>query len=60
MTLQIKGLMIVASPLKCAMLHPAIAPEAALTSTFGERIDRPVAAMVVMDSPAGSAIPVAA
>ena len=43
----IKWIMLVSGVLTCTMLYAAIAPEAALTSTFGQSLTGPVAAIVV-------------
>jgi hypothetical protein len=44
---RIKWLMLISGVLTCTMLYAVISPEAALTSTFGEGLDGPVAAIVV-------------
>jgi hypothetical protein len=44
---QIKWIMLVSGVLTCTMLYAAFAPEAALTSTFGESLEGPVASIVV-------------
>lgn len=44
---QIKWIMIVAGVLTCTMVYAAIAPQAALLSTFGETLQGPVAEIVV-------------
>jgi hypothetical protein len=46
-TRNIKWLMLVSGALTCTMVYAAIAPDAALVSTFGETLDGPVAAVVV-------------
>ena len=46
-TRNIKWLMLVSGALTCTMVYAAIAPDAALLSTFGETLDGPVAAVVV-------------
>ena len=46
-TAQIKWIMIVAGALTCTMVYAAIAPQAALLSTFGEALKGPVAEIVV-------------
>ena len=43
----IKWLMLVSGALTCTMVYAAIAPDAALVSTFGEPLEGPVAAVVV-------------
>lgn len=43
----IKAIMLVAGVLTCTMLYAAIAPQAALHSTFGEALEGPVAEIVV-------------
>ena len=47
LTKNIKWLMLVSGALTCTMVYAAIAPDAALTSTFGQTLDGPVAAVVV-------------
>ena len=47
LTRNIKWVMLVSGALTCSMVYAAIAPEAALTSTFGQALDGPVAAIVV-------------
>lgn len=42
-----KWIMIVAGALTCTMLYAAIAPQAALRSTFGETLEGPLAEIVV-------------
>ena len=42
-----KWIMLVSGALTCTMLYAAIAPQAALRSTFGETLDGPVADIVV-------------
>jgi len=42
-----KWIMVVSGALTCTMLYAAIAPEAALRSTFGETLDGPLADIVV-------------
>ncbi|HEX6811414.1 MAG TPA: hypothetical protein VF384_07315 [Planctomycetota bacterium] len=42
-----KWIMLVSGALTCTMLHAAIAPQAALRSTFGEELQGPVAEIVV-------------
>jgi hypothetical protein len=42
-----KGIMLVSGVLTCSMLYAAIAPHAALQSTFGETLQGPVAEIVV-------------
>ena len=44
---RIKGIMLTAGVLTSTMLYAAIAPQAALQSTFGEGFDGPVAEIVV-------------
>ena len=44
---QLKWIMLVSGVLTCTMLYAAFAPEAALTATFGERIEGPVADIIV-------------
>ena len=43
----IKWIMLVAGALTCTMVYAAIAPQAALLSTFGETLDGPLADVVV-------------
>jgi hypothetical protein len=43
----IKWIMIISGALTCSMIYAAIAPEAALMSTFGETISGPIAEIVV-------------
>jgi hypothetical protein len=43
----IKWIMLVAGALTCTMVYAAIAPQAALLSTFGETLDGPLADIVV-------------
>jgi hypothetical protein len=43
----IKGIMLVSGALTCTMVYAAIAPQAALRSTFGATLDGPVAEIVV-------------
>lgn len=43
----IKWIMLVSGALTCTMLHAAIAPQAALRSTFGETLEGPLAEIVV-------------
>jgi hypothetical protein len=43
----IKWIMLVSGALTCTMLYAAIAPRAALQSTFGETLDGPLAEIVV-------------
>lgn len=43
----IKWIMLVSGALTCTMVYAAIAPEAALQSTFGESLSGPVAEIVV-------------
>lgn len=43
----IKWIMIVSGALTCTMLYAAIAPEAALRSTFGEPLEGPLAGIIV-------------
>jgi hypothetical protein len=43
----VKTVMVVSGVLTCTMAYAAIAPEAALQSTFGESLEGPVAAIVV-------------
>jgi hypothetical protein len=45
--LRIKGIMLTAGVLTSTMLYAAVAPGAALRSTFGEELDGPVAEIVV-------------
>src|ERR1044072_6385674 len=47
LTKNIKWLMLVSGAPTCTMVYAAIAPDAALTSTFGQTLDGPVAAVVV-------------
>lgn len=47
LTKHIKWLMLFSGTLTCTMVYAAIAPQAALTSTFGQTLDGPVAAVVV-------------
>ena len=47
LTDSIKWIMLVSGVLTCTMLYAAIAPEAALTSNFGESLEGPVASIVV-------------
>ena len=47
LTRNIKWLMVVSGALTCTMVYAAIAPEAALASTFGQTLEGPVAAVVV-------------
>ena len=42
-----KWIMLVSGALTCTMIYAAIAPQAALRSTFGESLDGPVAEIVV-------------
>lgn len=42
-----KGIMLVSGVLTCTMLYAAVAPQAALRSTFGETLQGPVAEIVV-------------
>jgi hypothetical protein len=42
-TRNIKWVMLVSGALTCTMVYAAIAPEAALSSTFGETLDGPLA-----------------
>jgi uncharacterized membrane protein YccC len=44
---RIKGIMLIAGVLTSTMLYAAVAPQAALESTFGEGVDGPVAEIVV-------------
>lgn len=44
---QLRWLMLVSGALTCTMLYAAIAPQAALQSTFGATLDGPVAEIVV-------------
>jgi len=44
---KIKWIMLVSGALTCTMLYAAIAPQAALRSTFGESLEGPVAEIVV-------------
>jgi len=46
-TRNIRGIMLVAGALTCTMIYAAIAPQAALRSTFGEALEGPVAEIVV-------------
>ncbi len=46
-TANIKWIMLVAGALTCTMAYAAIAPQAALLSTFGETLDGPLADVVV-------------
>jgi len=43
----IKWIMLVSGVLTCTMIYAAIAPQAALRSTFGETLDGPLAEIVV-------------
>jgi hypothetical protein len=43
----IKGVMVVSGVLTCTMLFAALAPQAALRSTFGETLEGPLADIVV-------------
>ena len=43
----IRWIMLVSGALTCTMLHAAIAPQAALRSTFGETLEGPLAEIVV-------------
>jgi hypothetical protein len=43
----IKWIMLVSGLLTCTMLYGAVAPKAALRSTFGEALEGPVADIVV-------------
>ena len=43
----IKWIMVVAGALTCTMIYAAIAPQAALRSTFGEALEGPLAEIVV-------------
>src|SRR5262245_10880119 len=45
--IKIKWIMLVSGALTCTMLYAAIAPQAALQSTFGETLEGPVAEIVV-------------
>jgi hypothetical protein len=47
LTANIRWIMIVSGALTCTMLYAAIAPQAALRSSFGEALDGPVADIVV-------------
>ena len=42
-----KWIMLVSGALTCTMVYAAIAPDAALRSTFGETLEGPVAEIVV-------------
>jgi len=44
---RIKWIMLVSGALTCTMLYAAIAPQAALRSTFGETLEGPLAEIVV-------------
>jgi len=44
---KIKWIMLVSGALTCTMLYAAVAPQAALHSTFGHTLDGPVAEIVV-------------
>lgn len=44
---QMKWILLVSSALTCTMVYAAVAPEAALTSAFGEPREGPVADIVV-------------
>ncbi|MFO1321593.1 MAG: hypothetical protein U1F52_18440 [Burkholderiales bacterium] len=44
---RIKWVMLVSGVLTCTMIHAAIAPQAALRSTFGASLDGPLAEIVV-------------
>jgi hypothetical protein len=44
---QIRWIMLVSGVLTCTMVYAAIAPQAALRSTFGETLDGPLAEIVV-------------
>lgn len=43
----IKWIMLIAGALTCTMLYPALAPQAALQTTFGATLEGPVADVVV-------------
>ena len=43
----IKWIMIVSGALTCTMIYPAIAPQAALRSTYGETLEGPLADIIV-------------
>ena len=44
---KMKGIMLVSGVLTCTMIFAALAPQAALTSTFGATLEGPVAEIVV-------------
>jgi len=44
---KIKGIMLVSGVLTCTMFYAAIAPQAALRSTFGDTLEGPLAEIVV-------------
>jgi len=44
---RIKWIMLVSGALTCTMIHAAIAPQAALRSTFGETLQGPLAEIIV-------------
>lgn len=44
---KIKSIMLVSGALTCTMLYAALAPQAALRSTFGETLEGPLAEIVV-------------
>jgi hypothetical protein len=46
-TANIRWIMLAAGALTCTMIYAAIAPQAALRSTFGEALEGPVAEIVV-------------
>jgi hypothetical protein len=43
----IKGIMLVSGVLTCSMIYMAIAPQAAMQSTFGETLEGPLAEVIV-------------
>jgi hypothetical protein len=43
----IKGIMVVSGVLTCSMIYMAIAPQAAMQSTFGETLEGPLAEVIV-------------
>lgn len=47
LTANIKWIMIISGGLTCTMLYAAIAPQAALQSTFGETLEGPLAEIIV-------------
>ena len=49
-TVNMKWIMIVSGALTCTMFYAAIAPQAALRSTFGESLEGPLAEIVVRNT----------